>query len=239
MRASLAILGGALAFAFAIAAAEPFEIARGPRGKSQVALTFDAGANADCFSDLIGALSQAGVKATFFITGKWAQENPDCAREITKQGHEIGNHTWSHIDLTQQPDTVIRDELTRTEIFLTRLCHQNPRPLWRAPYGARDARVLRIANSLGYRSIYWTIDSLDSVGEPKSVPFLHDRIANRSSENLDGAIILMHVGYRSTPEALPMIMTTLHARGFQFVTVSTLIGIPGPLKRSESDASVY
>lgn len=84
--------------------------------------------------------------------------------------------------------------------------------------------MLRVARSVGYRSIYWTIDSLDSVGKPKSAPFLFDRIANRSSESLDGAIILMHVGYRSTADAVPLIAANLQQRGFQLVTISTLIG---------------
>lgn len=204
------------------------EIERGPRGRSQIALTFDAGADADCFADLITALSNAGVKSTFFITGKWAQANPECTQEITKQGHEIGNHTWSHLDLTTQPDAVVRDEIKRAEIFLTELCGRNPRPLWRAPYGARNNRVLGIANSLGYKSIYWTIDSLDSVGEPKSVQFLYDRITSRSPEQLDGAIILMHVGYRSTAEALPLLISDLQRRGFQLVPVSTLLAHSAP-----------
>jgi peptidoglycan/xylan/chitin deacetylase (PgdA/CDA1 family) len=207
----------------AAGAGQPNEIVRGPRGKGHIALTFDAGGDANCFFDLIKTLSDAGVKSTFFITGKWAQENPECAREITRQGHEIGNHTWSHIDLTQQPDAGIRDELIRAQTLLTRVCRQDPRPLWRAPYGARDARVLRIANSIGYRSIYWTIDSLDSVGAVKSVSFLYDRIANRNNEQLDGAIILMHVGHRSTAEAVPLIARSLQQRGFQLVPVSTLI----------------
>jgi len=143
------------------------EIERGPRPSGQIALTFDAGGEADCVSDLIAALAGAHVASTFFITGKWAQQNPECAAEIWKHGHEIGNHTWSHLDLTRQPDATVRDEIKRAGVFLTDLCGQNPRPLWRAPFGARNARVLGIAHSLGYRSIYWTLDSLDSVDPPK------------------------------------------------------------------------
>ena len=177
----------------------------------------------DCFSDLIAALDGAHVASTFFITGKWAQENPECAAEVWKHGHEIGNHTWSHLDLTRQSDTVVRDEIRRAEIFLTDLSGKNPRPLWRAPFGARDARVLSIAHSLGYRSIYWTLDSLDSVDPPKSAQFLIDRITNRSNQQLDGAIILMHVGERSTADALPAIIANLQSRGFRLVTVSKLL----------------
>ena len=199
------------------------EIERGPRGKNEIALTFDAGAEAECFEDLVTALASVHVSSTFFVTGRFTHDHPDCAAEITKRGHEIGNHTWSHLNLTQQSDDVVRDEITRAERAIVEASGQSPRPRWRAPYGARDARVLRIASSLGYRSIYWTIDSLDSV-EPKKTPqFLIDRITGKSDAELDGAIILMHVGERSTADALPAIIANLQARGFHLVTISKLL----------------
>lgn len=199
------------------------EIVRGPRGKSRVALTFDAGARSDCFDDLILALEKARAHSTFFITGNWTRENPGCAQSITKHGHEIGNHTWSHLDLTKQSDAKVRDEIARAEVALKEIAGQSPRPRWRAPYGARNARVLRIAKELGYRSIYWTIDSLDSVDPPKTAPFLVQRITSKSDSELDGAIILMHVGERSTADALPAIVANLQGRGFRLVTVSELL----------------
>lgn len=199
------------------------EVERGPRGKSEIALTFDAGAEAECFEDLITALEQTQVHSTFFITGRFTHEHPDCAAEITKRGHEIGNHTWSHLNLSQQPDDVVRDEITRAERAIVEVSGQNPKPRWRAPYGARDERVLKIATNLGYRSIYWTLDSLDGVEPVKSPQFLIERITTRSDTELDGAIILMHVGVRGTADALPAIISNLQARGFNLVTISKLL----------------
>lgn len=199
------------------------EIERGPRGKSQIALTFDAGANAECFEDLIAALEKARVHSTFFITGNWAQRNMDCAKAITKHGHEVGNHTWNHLALPKYSDEIVREEITRAEDLLAEISGQNPRPRLRAPFGERNDRVLRIAANLGYRSIYWTIDSLDSV-EPKKTPqFLIDRITSKTNAELDGAIILMHVGEKSTADALPVIIADLQARGFRLVTISKLL----------------
>jgi len=204
--------------------AGPFgEVIRGPRGKSQIALTFDGGADAECFEDLIGALSLAHVNSTFFITGRFTEAHADCVVEIAKHGHEIGNHTWSHLNLTEQPDDVVRDEILRAERAIARVSGQSPRPRWRAPYGDRDERVLKIANHLGYRSIYWTIDSLDSVEPQKTPEFLIDRVTRKSNSELDGAIILMHVGVRSTADALPAIIANLQGRGFHLVTISTLL----------------
>lgn len=199
------------------------EIERGAPGKSEIALTFDAGANAECFQDLLAALESARVHSTFFITGNWAQRNSDCAVAITKHGHEVGNHTWNHLDLTKQSDDIVREEITRAEDLLTEISGQTPRPRWRAPFGARDERVLRIAANLGYRSIYWTIDSLDSVEPRKTPQFLIDRVTSKTDAELDGAIILMHVGIKSTADALPAIIANLQTRGFRLVTVSKLL----------------
>jgi peptidoglycan-N-acetylglucosamine deacetylase len=203
------------------------EIERGPRGKSEIALTFDAGANAECFEDLIAALEKARVHSTFFITGNWAQRNMDCAKAITRHGHEIGNHTWNHLALTKYSDEIVREEITRAEVLLTEISGQSPRPRLRAPFGERNERVLRIAANLGYRSIYWTIDSLDSVEPRKPRDFLIDRITSKTNAELDGAIILMHVGEKSTADALPVIIADLQARGFQLVTISKLLETDG------------
>jgi peptidoglycan/xylan/chitin deacetylase (PgdA/CDA1 family) len=199
------------------------EVDRGPRGKNEIALTFDAGAEAECFDDLITALANAHASSTFFITGRFVNDHADCTAEITKHGHEVGNHTWSHLDLTQQSDDVVRDEILRTERAIVRVSGQSPRPRFRAPYGLRDERVLKIASNLGYKSIYWTFDSLDGVEPAKSPQFLIDRITSRSDAELDGAIILLHVGVRSTADALPAIIANLQGRGFHLVTISTLL----------------
>jgi peptidoglycan/xylan/chitin deacetylase (PgdA/CDA1 family) len=206
------------------------EVDRGPRGKNEVAFTFDAGAEAECFDDLITALANAHTSSTFFITGRFVHDHADCAAEITKHGHEAGNHTWSHLDLTQQPDDVVRDEIMRAERAIVQASGQSPRPRFRAPYGLRDQRVLKIANNLGYRSTQWTLDSLDGVEPAKSSQFLIDRITSKSDAELDGMIILMHVGVRSTADALPAIIANLQGRGFHLVTISKLLE-PAPEAR--------
>ena len=199
------------------------EVVRGPRGKSEIAITFDAGANAECFDDLIAALETAHVQSTFFITGNFAQRHEPCAKAITKHGHELGNHTWNHANLTKQSDEIVREEITRAEVLLADISGQSPRPRLRAPFGERDDRVLKIAANLGYRSIYWTLDSLDSMEPRKTPEFLIDRITSKTDAELDGAIILMHVGEKSTSDALPAIIADLQGRGFKLVTVSTLL----------------
>lgn len=201
------------------------EVVRGPRGKSEIALTFDAGANAECFEDLMTILANAQVHSTFFITSNFVRRNGQCAAAISQHGHEIGNHTRNHLHLTRQSDEDVYNEIVWAERGLTEVSGKNPRPLLRAPFGDRDERVLRIAASLGYRSIYWTLNSLDSA-EPRPMPeFLIQRVTGLNDAQLDGAIILMHVGIKSTVDALPAIISNLKARGFRFVTVSDLLSL--------------
>jgi peptidoglycan-N-acetylglucosamine deacetylase len=119
------------------------EIEHGPRGKSEIALTFDGGAEAECFEDLITALGNAHANSTFFITGRFTHEHADWAAEITKRGHEIGNHTWSHLNLTQQSDDVVRDEITQAERAIVQVSGQNPKPRWRAPLRRTERASLK------------------------------------------------------------------------------------------------
>jgi peptidoglycan/xylan/chitin deacetylase (PgdA/CDA1 family) len=199
------------------------EVVRGPTGKKQVAITLDAGAGAEPFPKMLSALKNANVKITFFLTGTWAQQNPLYVQQIVAGGHEIANHTWDHPDLTTVSNEKIKDEIEKTDTLLSRFTGKSTKPLFRFPYGSRNSRTTQYVNSLGYRSIFWTIDSLDSVGDPKSAQFLIDRITKQTNAQLDGEIILMHIGNATTADALPSIIQNLQDRGFQVVTVSTLL----------------
>ncbi|MGV3532316.1 MAG: polysaccharide deacetylase family protein [Chthoniobacteraceae bacterium] len=219
------LLTGALApyhAAVEIRQATPVEMICGPSGKQQVALTFDLGAEVGSLSEVLEALNAARVRVTFFITGEWATQHPAWVRRISREGHEIGNHTWSHPDLTTQPDTAIAHELQKTDALITSLTGRSTRPLWRAPFGARDSRVLRAAARAGFLSVYWSIDSLDAVGQPKSSRFLLERIVRSTHTELDGAIILMHAGEMTTGASVGPIIRELYRRGFRVVTVSEM-----------------
>lgn len=189
-----------------------------------VAITLDAGGDAVAFPKMIAALNKTGIKVTFFLTGTWAQQNPTFVQQIAASGMEIANHSWSHTDFTTLSEEQIKDELNRTDALLTRYTGETTRPLMRFPYGARNSKSVQVVNSLGYRSIYWTIDSLDSVGVPKSAQFLIDRITKQSDAQLDGEIILMHLGNATSGDALPVILQNLTSRGFKIVTISKLLG---------------
>jgi peptidoglycan/xylan/chitin deacetylase (PgdA/CDA1 family) len=192
-------------------------------GKHQIALTFDAGGSGDTISAILNALRQRNIHVTMFITGKFAEQYPDAIRQMVADGHEIANHTYSHLDSLTLSDDQLAGELARTESIIQGLTRVSTKPYWRPPYGSRNNHVLNVAVSQGYRSIYWTLDSLDSVGQPKTPDFIFNRVTNTPGVDLDGAIILQHFGFESTAEALPSELDRLQEMGLQVVTISQLI----------------
>ncbi len=192
--------------------------------RKRIAITLDAGAGAEPVPAMLDALRARGIHLTFFLTGKWVRDNPDLARQIVADGHELANHTFNHPDLTKAGDAALRGELGDTEAIIQETTGASSKPFFRPPYGAYNERVLRLVQQEGYLSIYWTLDSLDSVGKPKSADFLFERVTGAlPPEKLGGAIILMHCGNASSAEALPRILDRFAELGYEVVPVSAVL----------------
>ncbi len=210
--------------------AKGIEISRGLPGH-RVAITLDAGASSAPAAAILDALQARDVHITFFLTGTWAEDNPELVRRIAADGHEIGNHTYSHPQLPDMEEAAILEEIHRTEQIIRDLVGQTTRPYLRPPYGSRNQRVLDILAREGYISVYWTVDSLDSVGDPKSARFLFERVTSPTTGQgvpipLEGAIFLMHVGNETTAQALPDILDWFQENGYQVVRLSELLRLP-------------
>lgn len=200
-------------------------VTRGSADRPWVALTLDAGAGSAPAAQILDTLRDRGVRVTFFLTGKWIAENPELTRRMVAEGHELANHTYSHPDLTRLDDAAVRKELADTEAILQETAPgASLRPFFRPPYGAYDDRVVRIVQAEGYLPVYWTLDSLDSVGEPKTPAFLLERITARlTPEQLRGAIILAHCGSQATADALPAILDRFAEMGFEVRRLSEVL----------------
>jgi peptidoglycan-N-acetylmuramic acid deacetylase len=206
-------------------ASAPLLVQRGRADKPWIALTLDAGASAAPTPRMLKALRERHITITFFLTGKWIKDNPELARQIAADGHEIANHTFTHPDLTRLGSTALRKELSDTEELLKETAGVSSRPLFRPPYGAYDEQVLRDVVDQGYLPIYWTLDSLDSVGEPKTPAFLLERVTRKlTPKQLRGAIILAHCGSEATADALPQILDRFSEMGFEVKKVSEVLG---------------
>jgi len=202
---------------------------RVPTTARVVALTFDAGANADALPSILRTLSTKKVPATFFLTGAWVRQFPAEANQIAVRGYLIGNHTDTHPDLRTLTDAQARAQVVNGQRAILTTTGAETRPLFRFPFGAVDARRISLVNGLGYVPVRWTVDSLGWQGTSGGMTV--QRVVDRVLAGLQpGEIVLMHVGSHPTDRsmldaaALPQIIDAIRARGYQFVSLSALTG---------------
>jgi peptidoglycan-N-acetylglucosamine deacetylase len=192
-----------------------------------VALTFDAGANAAGLPKILSALSAKGVTGTFFLTGNWAEGNPEGVGQIVAAGHRVANHSMTHPGFTGLTDSQIVQQVRGAEqVILT--AGGDPKPLFRFPFGERDARTIKALNALGYVAVRWTVDTLGWKGTSGggNAQIIADRIMAGLQP---GEIVLMHIG--SNPDdgttldadALPQVIDRIRAEGYSFVSLDALL----------------
>jgi peptidoglycan/xylan/chitin deacetylase (PgdA/CDA1 family) len=149
-----------------------------PRNPGQLALTFDDGPNPAWTPRLLDILAEHNVHATFFMVGKFAKAEPELARRVADAGHFIGNHTWSHPDLSRTSSPNVLDELTRTSDILADIIGK-PVRYFRPPFGARRPYVLKLARQLGLIPVTWNAMTTDW-SEPSA-----DKIAQNLMRKID------------------------------------------------------
>jgi peptidoglycan/xylan/chitin deacetylase (PgdA/CDA1 family) len=189
-----------------------------------VALTFDDGWNAADTARILRILERSKVNATFFPIGRAILHAPDVWKSIVAAGFPIGDHTYDHLGLKSRCYQAQLAELTRQQSVCRRILGVDPMPFMRPPYGTFD-RVTRLAaTGAGEGAIVgWDVDTRDWTGLSPTA------IAARALAGTNGSIVLMHTFVDNTPRALARIIAGYRARGFQFVTVGQLLGIPGPV----------
>ena len=182
-------------------------------------LTFDAAWGNDDTARILEILAKHNVHATFFMTGGWVDSYPDDVKAIYEGGHDLGNHSQNHKNMSQLSDTEIRNEIMSVHEKVKALTGYDMF-LFRPPYGDYDNEVITGVLSCGYYPIQWSIDSLD--WKDYGVDDIITRICD-NKQLTGGAIILCHNGAKYTADALDTLLTQLEEKGFQFVPISELI----------------
>ncbi|KAB2344375.1 polysaccharide deacetylase family protein [Actinomadura rudentiformis] len=181
-----------------------------------IALTFDDGPG-PYTARLLDMLAGRKARATFFVVGANADAVPELLRREVAEGHEIGNHTQSHRDLSRLPAMRVNSDIHRTDEIVRAATGKAP-TLLRPPYGAGNATVAEVARSLGMPQILWDVDTHDGHDhDPRGVA---DRAVSKARP---GAVILMHDIHRGSVDAVPRILQRLQDKGYTFVTVSELL----------------
>lgn len=211
------VLGG---YKISYAGDEEVFVKNGPRDKKVIALTFDDGPHPKETDQVLDVLKKYDVKATFFIAGKHANWYSKPLIRASKEGHEIGNHTFNHPDISNLSRVQLEEEIIKCEDILIKLTGKKP-TLFRPPYGSYKRETLEdIAKKYNYKIILWTtVDARDwqNPGANK----IADTITNNAK---NGDIILLHdYATNNTVEALDILIPKMIENGYKFVTVSELI----------------
>lgn len=206
---------------------------QGPSQGHYVALTFDD-APLPGLEELLGILRELDVRATFFVEGIFASRRPEMLKAIAEAGHEIGNHTYDHPDMTTLTDDEVARQLELANQIIETQTGIRPH-LFRPPGGRHNPSVVNAAYEREMTTVLWTVSCSD-YKEP-SPAYIANRVLDLVRR---GGIVLLHDGVRSTRQALPEIVRSLRERGYVFVTVGEMLEMTHgecPWKEGEDESA--
>ncbi len=192
-----------------------------PTWRGRVALTFDDSPHATVTRRLLQVLARHQTPATFFIIGSLAEQHVELLGEIARAGHLLGNHSWSHVNLTELPREEVRKEIERTAALIRAVSGQQL-AYFRPPHGALNETVLLVCQQLGHQLVLWS--NVGVRDHPERDPSqLVDALVMHAH---DGAIIMLHDGRPFLPELVDALIPALRQAGFRIVSLSQLRPAP-------------
>lgn len=205
--------------------AEAALLLRGNPNLPYMSLTFDDGGSPEYVRSVLNTLEKYQVRATFFFVGPFIESNPELMKQLVAQGHEMGNHSYSHPEFTRISAQSIQNELAKTAAAFKNVTGTNMKPYVRPPYGAQNASVRQVLANAGYtHTVLWNVDTNDWRG--KTTSQLINHVLSHAG---NGNIVLMHTTKNSNAyRALPAMIEGLQKKGYQLVTISDLIANRGP-----------
>lgn len=183
-------------------------------GTKKIALTFDDGPHPQYTEQLLDGLKERGVKATFFVTGEHAELHPDLIKRMSEEGHLIGNHTYSHIQLQSNNREEFKAQIVKTNKIISDITGKEVLYV-RPPYGTWDKKFEKELNMF---PVLWTVDPKDWCSD--NVASVTQKVVSKTEEN---DIILMHDYYESSVTAALKAVDELQEQGYEFVTVEEIL----------------
>lgn len=177
-------------------------------------LTFDNGYENGYTSRILDVLKEKQVPAVFFVTGHYIETQGELLRRMKEEGHIIGNHSWSHPDMTTISDERIATELQRVKEQTAQVAGQQEMSLLRPPRGIFSDRTLRVSRELGYTNVFWSVAYVDwDVKQQRGAAYAHEKVV---SQLHPGAIILLHAISSDNAAAMGSIIDAARAKGYEF-----------------------
>jgi peptidoglycan/xylan/chitin deacetylase (PgdA/CDA1 family) len=203
-----------------------------------IAFTFDAHAIGDeplnGLPEILNTLAVNHIHCTFFLTGMFIEKHPEIVREIVAQGHEVGNHTYSHtfVNPDQESRERLTEELNRTRTLFKETTGTDMAGFWRAPYGNVNPAMLEWAKEAGFQHIGWEVDTWDWITDKNYIHYLtaeglYQRVHTFLENGASGYIFLSHLSTGRTTDnyasVLQKVIDDAHRQGYRLVTVSELL----------------
>lgn len=193
----------------------------GDTSRKVLYLTFDAGYENGCTAQILDALKKHQAPAAFFLVGNYIEKNPDLVRRMVEEGHTVGNHTWNHPDMSKIADKAAFAEQLQKVRDAYQDCTGQEMPLYyRPPQGVYSAENLKMAQELGYKTVFWSLAYVDwkqdqQPGEAEALEKLNSRIH-------PGAVVLLHNTSSTNAAILDRLLTGWEQQGYCFGTLDEL-----------------
>lgn len=188
-------------------------------------LTFDAGYDNGLTDPILDVLASHGVKAAFFVVGSFLERNPALVQRMAAEGHIVGNHTWHHYDMSKisDPET-FREELTSVADKYAEITGQAMPPYYRPPQGVYSEENLRMAQSMGYRTVFWSLAYVDWYQNDQ--PTRQEALSKLLPRIHPGAVVLLHSTSQTNADILDELLTRWEQMGYRFGTLDELFSEP-------------
>ncbi|TVX98794.1 delta-lactam-biosynthetic de-N-acetylase [Cohnella terricola] len=192
----------------------------GDTEKKELFLTFDNGYENGYTPRILDILKDKNVPAAFFVTGHFIKDQPELVRRMVREGHIVGNHSWSHPDLSQVGAERIRSEMDKVRDEVAQLTDQKEMRYMRPPRGIFSGRMLDVCRQLGYTGVFWSIAYRDwEVNKQQGWRYAYDSVMNQLHP---GAVILLHSVSKDNTEALGRMIDAAREQGYEFHSLDRL-----------------
>ena len=190
-------------------------------------LTFDAGYENGCTAQILDTLKAHNAKAAFFVVGNYLETAPELVQRMADEGHLVGNHTWHHYDMSRIADeATFTDELTRVAEKYRELTGQAMKKYYRPPQGVYSEDNLRMAQALGYRTVFWSLAYVDWLQDDQ--PTAEEAFSKLLPRTHPGAIVLLHSTSATNAAILDDLLTRWEEAGYRFGSLEEIYAPDAP-----------
>lgn len=189
--------------------------------KKELFLTFDAGYENGHTAKILDTLKKHNVKATFFVVGNFIETSPDLVKRMVKEGHLVGNHTFTHPDMSEiATEEAFRQELSKLEDLYEKTTGKKMKKYYRPPQGKYSESNLKMAKEMGYHTIFWSLAYVDWYESDQ--PTREEALEKMVPRIHPGAIVLLHSTSATNAQVLDELLTKWEEKGYSFKRVDQL-----------------